>query len=399
MNKQFTDRARAMIAQAQREAQRLGHDFVGTEHLLLGLVEDGVGLGAEVLEALGATPQRVRAEIEALLTPEPAPTTGEHPLTPRAQRALELAAQEAGQFGQDAVDSEHIFIGLASEPDGVAAKVLNNLGPSVHQFRARAFKVHLQLMAIVERAIRPVHAITGWKRKRREELLAHLTAIFDDEHAGSHCAATAVAEAAKRFGDSIALSKELQSTVPWSDRAGYVIEKYLGWRAPETATHWIFRLVAYLAAATAGSAVLCLAAMGTMIGVNDAQAHLLWSAAAFVVLLPSSAFAVGLLYIKIRDAHYGVFGSRKSRVRAVVLGIVMAAAIFATGVGLTASAATDRFAGFDHETFGLLASVAAASLAIATAAFVLAWFNGRSEIHDTIWALLDLEARQAVDEA
>jgi ATP-dependent Clp protease ATP-binding subunit ClpC len=135
----FTDRARKVIMYGKQEAQRLGHDFLGTEHILLGLVKEGTGVAANVLKALGVDLKRIRAEVERLVQSDPAAavhkTAGEPRYTPRAKRVLELALDEARSLGQSYIGTEHLLLGLLREGQGVAAQVLQNLGLKLESVR------------------------------------------------------------------------------------------------------------------------------------------------------------------------------------------------------------------------------------------------------------------------
>src|SRR3954468_5567340 len=124
----FTDRARKIIALAQKEAERFRHDYIGTEHLLLGLVKEGSGVAVTALNNLSVDVEKVRREVEKLVVvaDKEAPS-GPLPFTPQAKRVLELASEEARALGHPYIGTEHILLGLLSEQDSVAAQVLINL--------------------------------------------------------------------------------------------------------------------------------------------------------------------------------------------------------------------------------------------------------------------------------
>src|ERR1700749_168958 len=129
MSSRFTERAQRVILIAQEEAKRLNHDYVGTEHILLGLIALGEGVAAQVLANLGVDLRRVRAEIEKIVgTGDNVMLLGEIPFTPRAKKVLELAVEEAQNMGHNYVGTEHLLLGLIREEEGVAARVLENLG-------------------------------------------------------------------------------------------------------------------------------------------------------------------------------------------------------------------------------------------------------------------------------
>ena len=133
----FTDRARKIIALAQKEAERFRHDYIGTEHLLLGLVKEGSGVAVTALNNLSVDVEKVRREVEKLvvIADKPAPS-GPLPFTPQAKRVLELASEEARGLGHPYIGTEHILLGLLSEQDSVAAQVLINLDLKLEDVRS-----------------------------------------------------------------------------------------------------------------------------------------------------------------------------------------------------------------------------------------------------------------------
>jgi ATP-dependent Clp protease ATP-binding subunit ClpC len=135
MFERFTERARKVVYLAQQEAARLGHNVVGTEHLLLGLVAEGEGVAAKALESLDIGLERIRSEVEKIISTGETNPFGEIPFTPRAKRVLELAVDEGRQMGHNYVGTEHILLGLIREGEGVAAQVLKNLGADLDRVR------------------------------------------------------------------------------------------------------------------------------------------------------------------------------------------------------------------------------------------------------------------------
>lgn len=135
MFERFTERARKVVYLAQREAARLGHNVVGTEHLLLGLLAEGEGVAAKALESLNLRLDKIRQEVEKIIGTGETNPFGEIPFTPRAKRVLELAADEARQLGHNYIGTEHILLGLIREGEGVAAQVLRNLGADLDKVR------------------------------------------------------------------------------------------------------------------------------------------------------------------------------------------------------------------------------------------------------------------------
>jgi ATP-dependent Clp protease ATP-binding subunit ClpC len=136
MFERFTDRARKVMALANQEAQRFNHEYIGTEHILLGLVKEGSGVGANVLKNLGVDLRKVRLEVEKLVKSGPEMVTmGRLPQTPRAKRVIEYAIEEARNLNHNYVGTEHLLLGLLREQDGVAAQVLMNLGLKLEDVR------------------------------------------------------------------------------------------------------------------------------------------------------------------------------------------------------------------------------------------------------------------------
>src|SRR5437868_5636290 len=136
MFERFTDRARKVMALANQEAQRLNHEYIGTEHILLGLVKEGSGVGANVLRNLDVDLRKVRLEVEKLVKAGPEMVTmGKLPQTPRAKKVIEYAIEEARNLNHNYVGTEHLLLGLLREHDGVAAQVLMNLGLKLEEVR------------------------------------------------------------------------------------------------------------------------------------------------------------------------------------------------------------------------------------------------------------------------
>jgi hypothetical protein len=131
----FTDRARRVLVLAQEEARLLNHSFIGTEHLLLGLIAEGEGLAAKALESLEISLEAVRREVEEIIGQAGSVPTGSPPFTPRAKKVLELALREALQLGHNYIGTEHILLGLVREGQGVAAQVLIRLGADLVKVR------------------------------------------------------------------------------------------------------------------------------------------------------------------------------------------------------------------------------------------------------------------------
>ena len=140
MFERFTDRSRRVLVLAQEEARLLNHNFIGTEHILLGLIHEGEGVAAKVLESLGISLERVREKVEETIGPAGSSTTGSPPFTPRAKKVLELALREALQLGHNYIGTEHILLGLVREGEGVAAQVLVSLGGDLSRVRQQVLQ-------------------------------------------------------------------------------------------------------------------------------------------------------------------------------------------------------------------------------------------------------------------
>ena len=136
MYERFTDRARKVLQLANQEAQRLGHEYLGTDHILLGLVKEGSGVAAQVLKNLGVQLQAIAAEVEKLVARGRGSLMRKLPQTPRAKKVIEYAMEESRNFGHNYVGSEHILLGLLREEQGDAAQVLMNFGVQLEKVRA-----------------------------------------------------------------------------------------------------------------------------------------------------------------------------------------------------------------------------------------------------------------------
>src|SRR5262245_52633388 len=132
----FTDRAKKVMNLARQEAQRFNHEYLGTEHILLGLVQEGSGVAANVLKNMGIDLTKIRAEVEKIVKTGPSMVTmGQLPFTPRAKKVLELSMEEASNLGHNYIGTEHLLLGLIKENEGIAAQVLMNLGVKLEDVR------------------------------------------------------------------------------------------------------------------------------------------------------------------------------------------------------------------------------------------------------------------------
>jgi ATP-dependent Clp protease ATP-binding subunit ClpA len=141
MFERFTERARRVVVLAQDEARTLNHDWIGTEHLLLGLIGEGGGVAARALESLGISLDTVRQQVEEIIGRGEQAPPGHVPLTPRAKKVLELAFREARALGHGYTGTEHILLGLIREGDGVAAQVLVRLGADLTRAREQVSRL------------------------------------------------------------------------------------------------------------------------------------------------------------------------------------------------------------------------------------------------------------------
>src|SRR6266446_2259131 len=141
MFERFTERARRVMVLAQEEARLLNHNFIGTEHILLGLIHEGEGVAAKALESLGISLEAVREKVEETIGPAGSSTTGSPPFTPRAKKVLELSLREALQLGHNYIGTEHMLLGLVREGEGVAAQVLVNLGADLSRVRQQVIQL------------------------------------------------------------------------------------------------------------------------------------------------------------------------------------------------------------------------------------------------------------------
>jgi len=159
MFERFTDRARRVVVFAQEEARLLDHNYIGTEHLLLGMIHEGEGVAAAALESLGVRLEAVRAEVEEIIGRGGLPVSGHIPFTPRAKKVLELSLRESMQLGHNYIGTEHILLGLIREGEGVAAQVLVKLGADLATTRSRV----LALLSGEEVPQDPPRPPTAWR--------------------------------------------------------------------------------------------------------------------------------------------------------------------------------------------------------------------------------------------
>jgi Clp amino terminal domain, pathogenicity island component/UvrB/uvrC motif len=141
MFERFTDRARRVVVLAQQEARLLNHNYIGTEHLLLGLAHEGQGVAAKALESLGIRLEALRSQVQEIIGQGPGTPSGHIPFTPRAKKVLELSLRESQQLGHNYIGTEHILLGLVREGEGVAAQVLVKLGGDLSRVRQQVIQL------------------------------------------------------------------------------------------------------------------------------------------------------------------------------------------------------------------------------------------------------------------
>jgi ATP-dependent Clp protease ATP-binding subunit ClpC len=193
MFERFTDRARRVVVLAQEEARVLNHNYIGTEHILLGLLREGDGVAAKALESLGLHLEAVRQQVEQIIGKGQQVPTGHIPFTPRAKKVLELSLREALQLGHDYIGTEHILLGLLSEGEGVAAQVLVRLGADLKRVRQQVIQVLHG--GQVEAAGAGPRRVTATRELWLTEIQNMLTSIADrltaiERHLGIRPAAT-----------------------------------------------------------------------------------------------------------------------------------------------------------------------------------------------------------------
>ena len=171
MFERFTDRARRVVVLAQEEARLLNHSYIGTEHILLGLIHEGEGVAAKALESLGISLEAVRSQVEEIIGQGGSSPSGHIPFTPRAKKVLELSLREALQLGHNYIGTEHILLGLIREGEGVAAQVLVKLGADLSRVRQQVIQLLSRLPGRRQGKGEPQAAAAGHRgaaRKRRQ---------------------------------------------------------------------------------------------------------------------------------------------------------------------------------------------------------------------------------------
>jgi len=186
----FTHPARKVVVLAQEEARVLNHDYIGTEHLLLGLIAENEGIGAQALEALDIAFPSIRLQVEEIVGRGQTPVTGHIPFTPRAKKVLELSLLEARELGDQHIGTEHLLLGLVREGEGVASQVLKRLGVTFDEVRSAV---------IAARSGRKVdqHPAAVLRPMLPDEFVTYLEWAIDDYAAELERNGKAVGESAK----------------------------------------------------------------------------------------------------------------------------------------------------------------------------------------------------------
>ena len=228
MFERFTDRARQVVVLAQDEARALRHNYIGTEHLLLGLLRVEEGGAHEVLESLGVMIEEVRAQVGRIVGQGEEPAAGQIPFTPRAKKVLELSLREAIQLGHNYIGTEHILLGLIREGEGVAAQVLTRLGADLNRTRQQVIQLlhgpqGAETVAEYNRPLRRPGGPGGLDaiRDRLDTIAGQLAAIVSRLGIGGEAASTAPAPrpaALRQLDERIArIGREKQAAIDAQD--------------------------------------------------------------------------------------------------------------------------------------------------------------------------------------
>jgi ATP-dependent Clp protease ATP-binding subunit ClpA len=211
----FTDRARRVVVLAQEEARLLDHNYIGTEHLLLGLINEGEGIAAQALGALDVSLERVRHDIEEIIGRGDRPPAGHIPFTPRAKKVLELSLREALQLGHNYIGTEHILLGLVREGEGVAAQVLQKLGADLARVRETVIEL---LPGSPESAVRSPRRRRGRRIVEEEPSVSPVSA--EDFPTCSSCSAPLAETMAVKVFELSVDEQPAQAKVAYCSRCG-----------------------------------------------------------------------------------------------------------------------------------------------------------------------------------
>ena len=210
MWQRFTERARKAVFYSQEEAQKFGEGYVSTEHLLLGLLREPEGVARRVLERLGVSPNRVRAEIEKQLPRGDTRTNQDMTLTPRAKRVIDLAYDEARNLNNNYIGTEHLLLGLIKEGDGLAGKVLSKLGVKIETARAAVIELQDPARTDVYSAKQSPQETRDWKYQQTLSRIGEWARWADGFHKEGLPLANDIAELHVRMGSVVSeLNKNL----------------------------------------------------------------------------------------------------------------------------------------------------------------------------------------------
>ena len=213
MFERFTDRARRVVVLAQEEARLLNHNYIGTEHILLGLIHEGEGVAARALESLGISLEGVREQVEEIIGKGGTLPSGHIPFTPRAKKVLELSLREALQLGHNYIGTEHILLGLIREGEGVAAQVLSKLGADLAKVRQHVIQL---LSGYGSGGDRPEKTPTGGGGRGQSSGSSHVLDQFGrnltQAGAGQQAGPGRRAPARDRAGDAGAVAAHQETT-------------------------------------------------------------------------------------------------------------------------------------------------------------------------------------------
>lgn len=387
---QLTRESRRILASAAVVARRFNHDYVGTEHVLMALVENPTDVIRDAITAVDVDAEKIRAQLERLVGPGTEPVAVRRlPLSPRVKRAIEYAREESLNGGAYCVAPECLLLGLLREMEGFAYQMLLSSSINLQALRTQLRQVRLTQMKVVERVIRPLRASISRKRTIREELLAHMSAIYDQERAKSADREVALQNARERFGDPAELRREIQSSIPYCERFNYLMERQLQYRAPESAAHFAYRIALI-------TLILLVPILGlTTLGVTlrygwtiDVQS-LARVMSAIAILTPITQFAIWITYIGLRNALWGAFESPRSKLRTfgltLCIGVVTLLYLWAIDVSAKSRPLVERI--LDTNLIGV-------AFLTAVGAYMLARVNGPIQIRDTKFALLDLDVAE-----
>jgi len=181
MFERFTDRARRVVVLAQEESQRLSHNYIGSEHLLLGLLAEQEGVAARALQSLNVTLTAAREQVEEIIGPGQQTPHGHIPFTPRAKKILELSLREALTLGSQVINTEHLLLGLIDEGDGVGAQILQRLGATAQAVReavARLITTEPEAAEVTEPGSEPRTVSVTRQVRIRVDALAEVTDLL-----------------------------------------------------------------------------------------------------------------------------------------------------------------------------------------------------------------------------